>query len=74
MIVKIDKEARIFTLDTGRLFPESYSLIDKTNIKYDIHLDVLFPDFKEVEKIVKVSGINLFYAGIEQRKACCMVR
>ena len=32
LIVKIDKSTRIFTLDTGRLFPETYSLIDKTNI------------------------------------------
>ena len=74
MIVKADKSTRIFTLDTGRLFPETYSLIDKTNIKYDIHLEVLFPDYMEVEKMVKEEGINLFYKGIDQRKACCRVR
>jgi len=74
MIVKADKSTRIFTLDTGRLFPETYSLIDKTNIKYDIHLEVLFPDYTEVEKMVKEEGINLFYKGIDQRKACCRVR
>jgi phosphoadenosine phosphosulfate reductase len=74
LIVKTDKEARIFTLDTGRLFPETYSLIDKTNLRYNIKLEVLFPDYKEVEKLVKAEGINLFYAGIEQRKACCRVR
>ena len=74
LIVKIDKSTRIFTLDTGRLFPETYSLIDKTNFRYDIKLEVLFPDYKEVEKLVKAEGVNLFYAGIEQRKACCRVR
>jgi len=74
LIVKIDPSTRIFTLDTGRLFPETYSLIDKTNIKYDIHLEVLFPDYTEVEKMVKEEGINLFYKGIDQRKACCRVR
>ena len=74
MIVKIDKSTRIFTLDTGRLFPETYSLIDKTNNKYDIKLEVMFPDYKEVEKLVKAEGINLFYNGIDQRKACCRVR
>lgn len=74
LIVKIDKSARIFTLDTGRLFPETYSLIDKTNIRYDIKIEVLFPDYKEVEKLVKAEGINLFYAGIEQRKTCCRIR
>ena len=74
LIVKIDPSTRIFTLDTGRLFPETYSLIDKTNIKYDIHLEVLFPDYTEVEKMVKEEGINLFYKGIDQRRACCRVR
>lgn len=74
LIVKIDKEARIFTLDTGRLFPETYSLIDKTSMRYNIKLEVLFPDYKEVEKMVKADGINLFYAGIDQRKTCCRVR
>ncbi len=74
LIVKIDKSTRIFTLDTGRLFPETYSLIDKTNMRYDIKLEVMFPDFNEVEKMVKAEGINLFYAGIEQRKTCCRVR
>jgi len=74
IIVKIDKFVRIFTLDTGRLFPETYSLIERTNAKYDIKLDVQFPDYKEVEKLVKAEGVNLFYAGIEQRKACCRVR
>ena len=74
MIVRTDKSTRIFTLDTGRLFPETYSLIDKTNIRYDIQLEVLFPDYKEVEKMVKDEGINLFYKGIEQRKGCCRVR
>jgi len=74
LIVKIDKDARIFTLDTGRLFPETYSLIDKTNMRYDIKLEVLFPDYNDVEKMVKAEGINLFYAGIEQRKLCCKVR
>ena len=74
LIVKTDKSTRIFTLDTGRLFPETYSLIDKTNLTYDIHLEVMFPDYQEVEKMVKEEGINLFYNGIEQRKTCCRVR
>lgn len=74
LIVKIDKSARIFTLDTGRLFPETYSLIDKTNMRYDIKLEVFFPEYKEVEELVKNEGINLFYTSIENRKACCRVR
>lgn len=74
LIVKTDPSTRIFTLDTGRLFPETYSLMDKTNLKYNIHLEVMFPDHTEVEELVKKEGINLFYNGIDQRKACCRVR
>ncbi len=42
MICKIDKSARIFTLDTGRIFPETYDLIDRTNKRYGIQIQVYF--------------------------------
>jgi len=74
LIAKIDPSTRIFTLDTGRLFPETYSLIERTRMKYPITLEVFFPEASEIEKMVKEEGINLFYAGIEQRKRCCQVR
>jgi phosphoadenosine phosphosulfate reductase len=74
MISRIDKNANIFTLDTGRLFPETYDLIDRTARKFDITLNVFFPDAADVEKMVKDKGINLFYDSIENRKFCCEVR
>jgi len=74
LIAKIEPSTRIFTLDTGRLFPETYSLIERTRMKYPITLEVFFPEASEVEKMVKEEGINLFYSGIEQRKRCCQVR
>ena len=74
MILKIDRNANIFTLDTGRLFPESYSLLDKTNMRYGIKMQVYFPHFNAVEEMVSVNGINLFYESIEKRKLCCHVR
>lgn len=75
MIASLHPSTRIFTLDTGRLFPETYSLIEKTARKYpSIHLEVFFPDATEVEQMVSESGINLFYDGIEQRKRCCNIR
>ncbi len=74
MIVKTDCSAKIFTIDTGRLFPETYSLIDKTNIKYNINIDVYFPDYKAVERFLKENGVNSFYESIEKRKACCRVK
>jgi phosphoadenosine phosphosulfate reductase len=74
MLCQIDPTARIFTLDTGRLFPETYDLIDRTNRKYDIKIQVYFPDPKDVEQMVSQKGINLFYDSIENRKLCCHVR
>lgn len=74
MLVKLDKNAGIFTLDTGRLFPETYNLIDDTNKKYGIKIDVYFPDKDKVESMVKQRGMNLFYDSVENRKMCCGIR
>jgi phosphoadenosine phosphosulfate reductase len=74
MICQIDKSARIFTLDTGRLFPETYELIERTNKTYSIKIEVYFPDSQKVEEMVKMKGINLFYSSVENRKECCQVR
>ncbi len=65
---------RVFTLDTGRLFPETYQLIDRTNMTYDINVEVFFPDYKEVQRMVREEGINLFYNSIESRHRCCQIR
>jgi phosphoadenosine phosphosulfate reductase len=74
MILKINPSARIFTIDTGRLFPETYSLIDKTNLTYGIKMNVFFPENKAVEEYVSTSGVNAFYESVEKRKGCCRVR
>ncbi len=74
MIYDIDPQTRIFTLDTGRLFPETYDLIDRTNSRFGMQLEVYFPDYREVEKMVKTKGINSFYLNIENRKECCKIR
>jgi phosphoadenosine phosphosulfate reductase len=74
MVCAIDRKAKIFTLDTGRLFSETYDLIHRTNQKYGIRIQVYFPDSAEVEKMVTDKGINLFYESIENRKLCCGIR
>jgi phosphoadenosine phosphosulfate reductase len=74
MIADVDKTADIFTLDTGRLFPETYDLMDVTAKKYDITIRVMFPDAARVEEMVNKKGINLFYDSIENRKLCCHIR
>jgi len=74
MIKKINSKARIFTLDTGRLFPQTYDLIQRTNEKYNTRIEILFPDYKQVEEMVNEKGINLFYESVENRKLCCGIR
>jgi phosphoadenosine phosphosulfate reductase len=74
MIASRHDDAYIITLDTGRLFPETYTLIDKTNKHYNIKMDIYFPDYKRVQEMVKERGINLFYDSIENRKLCCHIR
>jgi phosphoadenosine phosphosulfate reductase len=74
MITKIDKSTKIFTLDTGRVFPETYKVLDDTNKKYGINIEVYFPEGSSVEKMVNSKGINLFYDSIENRKLCCNIR
>ncbi len=75
MMHRIDpKAARVFTLDTGRLNPETYELIDEVQAKYKIPVEVIFPDAAAVERMVREKGINLFYRSLENRKECCNVR
>lgn len=74
MINTINPETKIFTLDTGRLFPETYDLIERTNSRFKIKMNVIFPASKKVEKMVKENGVNLFYESIENRKTCCNIR
>jgi phosphoadenosine phosphosulfate reductase len=64
----------VFTLDTGRMFQETYDILERTIARYKTKIEVLFPDTDEVENLVKNKGINLFYESIENRKLCCQIR
>jgi phosphoadenosine phosphosulfate reductase len=64
----------IFTIDTGRLFYETYNLLDITTEKYKIPIAVFFPNTNEVENMVAQKGINLFYNSVDNRQACCNIR
>ena len=75
MISKKAPGIGIFTLDTGRLFPETYELMAKNQKKYSrLEFKIYYPDTKRVEEMVRTKGINLFYESIENRKLCCQVR
>lgn len=74
MIHRCGADIETFTLDTGRLFNETYELIEKTGKKYGKRIRIFFPDSQKVEEMVRRYGINLFFDGIDQRKLCCSIR
>ncbi len=74
IIMNITKDIKIFTLDTGRLFQETYNTIDRTENYYGFKFKIYFPDAEMVEKMVNEKGINLFYESVENRKLCCHIR
>lgn len=74
MLIKINPKARIFTLDTGRLNQETYDVMDEIRKKYNVNIEVMFPDQNEVEQMVRVNGLNLFYDSVGNRKLCCGIR
>jgi phosphoadenosine phosphosulfate reductase len=64
----------IFTLDTGRLFQETYDVFHKTLKKYKKQIEVYFPEATAVENLLKAKGPNSFYDSVENRKECCFIR
>ena len=73
-IFKNDLAIKVFTLDTGRLFQETYELMDRTRVKYKKDIEVYFPNTANVEKLTKEKGFNSFYDSVENRKECCFIR
>lgn len=74
MISKYSIDVETFTLDTGRLFEETYTLLEKTQKKYNMAFKVYYPDNEAVEDMVRNHGINLFYESVANRKLCCGIR
>ena len=74
LLLKEDKNANIFTLDTGRLHPETYDVMDATNLKYQIKINVFFPQNQMVQELYQTQGINGHYESIDNRKRCCNIR
>jgi phosphoadenosine phosphosulfate reductase len=64
----------IFSLDTGRLPAETYTLMAEAENTYSTKLKVYFPKHEVVEQYVQSKGINAFYESIDLRKACCHMR
>lgn len=74
LIFTFAPEISVFTLDTGRLPPETLDLLDRVERRYKQRIDVFYPNAESVERYVRENGINGFYAGLAERQACCQVR
>lgn len=74
MIFTDELNIRVFTLDTGRLFPETYSVFSSTLERYKKTIHTYYPNTRQVEKLVTDKGPFSFYENVENRKECCYVR
>jgi phosphoadenosine phosphosulfate reductase len=74
IIARHKLDINLFTIDTGRLFNETYETLDKTVARYKLNIDVYFPQAEAVQQMVGEKGINLFYDSVPNRQTCCNVR
>ena len=74
LIFENDIPIEVFTLDTGRLFAETYSVWNSTLDRYKKPIKAYYPEAKSVEDLVSKKGPNSFYASVENRKECCFIR
>lgn len=74
IILKENFPIDIFTLDTGRIFPETYSVWRSTNERYNTHIKAYYPQASAVETLLSEKGPQSFYESVENRKECCFIR
>lgn len=74
MIFSQELNIEVFTLDTGRLFPETYSVFSSTLNRYKKSIKTYYPKTELLEKLVSEKGPNSFYESVENRKECCFIR
>jgi sulfate adenylyltransferase large subunit/phosphoadenylyl-sulfate reductase (thioredoxin) len=74
MICEAGLDIDLVTLDTGRLFPETYTTWEETEQRYGRRIRAIYPRHTDLEALVQAQGINGFYRSREARAACCDVR
>jgi len=74
IIFKNNLPIKVFTLETGRLFPETYYVWNRTLEMYEKPIHAYYPDTAAVEKLVSLKGPSSFYESVENRKECCGIR
>jgi phosphoadenosine phosphosulfate reductase len=72
MAIKIKPDIKVFSLDTGRLHPETYKFMEQVREHYNINIDLMSPDHKQLEKFVREKGLYSFYQDGHQE--CCGIR
>lgn len=72
MAHRLNQNVQVFSLDTGRLHPETYQFIERVRKHYGLAIDLIYPDAAEVEALVKAKGLFSFYE--DGHKECCGVR
>jgi phosphoadenosine phosphosulfate reductase len=74
MALRVDPDARIVTIDTGRLPDETYAYLDLVRAHFGRRIEVAFPDRDDVERFTTEHGVNPFRASVERRLDCCHLR
>ncbi len=74
LIAKMNLPIGLFTLDTGRLFEETYATFNSTLKKYNLKIQTFYPNHRHVQELVSQKGPYSFYDSIENRKECCGIR
>ena len=73
-IARTASDIDVFTLDTGRHFPETLETLDRSEQRYGLRIRVIAPDAADLEKLVARDGVLGFRRSVEARKACCGTR
>ncbi|WDF70693.1 phosphoadenylyl-sulfate reductase [Sphingobacterium oryzagri] len=74
LLAEAKSTAAIFTLETGRLFPETYYVWNRTLEKYQLPIKAYYPNTQSVEELLSAKGPSSFYDSVENRKECCYIR
>ena len=74
ILASISKNARVFVLDTGRLYEETYETLESCRSRYGLKIELYFPKNFAVEKLIKNKGSYSFYKSLANRKECCSIR
>jgi phosphoadenosine phosphosulfate reductase len=74
MAWRIDPNVRVFTVDSGRMHAETYDLMDRVRERYDIPVEIYYPNAAELEPFVLTAGVNSFYRSVPLRLRCWEIR